>query len=188
MVRFMPSASRTELLAQAGFGSAIIEARPALQDIPSSRVIVGKVISDVTARRQVARYNPLCRLPTSELNESAVSTESAAITTWLSEGHSADPMSLVAAVGKLSRPNFLSWFIRWVVNFYATLTHLDRKAKVVSDFTTAQQELLKYLALAFRARISNLESAVRGPWFFGDQLIALTYAGGFRPKSLLNCL
>ena len=115
--------SRYILHGRAGWGSVLAEAQLEWYGLPFDFVDVGDLFEDPTARRELAKINPLGQVPALILPDGEVMTETAAITLHLADA--AGSHELVPAPHDANRPRFLRWLIFIVTNIYPTFTYGD---------------------------------------------------------------
>lgn len=162
--------AKYRLFGRLGWGSVIVEAQLAGLGLPFEFEAVPDLFRSEQARRNLARHNPLSQLPTLQLPDGSILTESAAITLHLSEATGRD--DFVPAIGHASRPQFLRWLVFFVANIYPTFTYADDPHRFVRDAAAAKE---------FRAAIDEyrchlwrtVEAAAGAPWFLGDRFCAL---------------
>jgi len=161
---------RYRLFGRSGWGSAIVEAQLAALGLPFEYVEVPDLFDSEQARRDLAVYNPLSQVPTLQLPDGTVLTESAAITLHLADATGRD--EFVPVAGHASRPQFLRWLVFLVTNVYPTFTYADDPRRFVRDEPAAQ---------AFATAVDNyrrrlwrvVEAAVGAPCFLGSRFSAL---------------
>lgn len=158
------------LFGRPGWGSVIVEAQLAALGLPFQYEEVPDLFSSEQGRRDLAPYNPLSQVPTLQLPDGSVLTESAAITLHLADATGRD--DFVPRATEQSRPQFLRWLVFLVTNVYPTFTYADDPRRFVRDETAAK---------AFEAAVSEyrrhlwhiVEAAAGSPWFLGDRFSAL---------------
>jgi GST-like protein len=158
------------LFGRPGWGSTIVEAQLAALGLPFEYEEVPDLFSSEQARRNLARYNPLSQVPTLQLPDGSLLTESAAITLHLADTTGRD--DFVPAAAHASRPQFLRWLVFLVANVYPTFTYADDPRRFVRDEMAAK---------AFDAAVDEyryhlwhiVEAAVGAPWFLGPGFSAL---------------
>ena len=162
--------SKYRLFGRRGWGSAIVEAQLAALGVPFDFEEVPDLFESEQGRRDLARVNPLSQVPTLQLPDGSVLTESAAITLHLADATGRD--DFVPPPGDKARPQFLRWLVFLVANVYPTFTYADDPRRFVKDeaaahaFRTAVDEYLGRLWLM-------VESAAGTPWFLGERFSAL---------------
>jgi GST-like protein len=152
-----------------GWGSALAEAMLALCSVDVRVEDVTGFDQPGPVRDRLLRVNPLGQLPTLQLPEGAVMTESAAIALLLSERH--PEASLAPAPGTPLRPAFLRWLIWIAANVYPTFTYGDYPQRWVG----ADAGSFKAAVEVHRQRLwRQLEGAVsEGGWSLGEHVGAL---------------
>ncbi|HEX4597214.1 MAG TPA: glutathione S-transferase family protein [Burkholderiaceae bacterium] len=158
------------LFGRAGWGSVIVEAQLAALGLPFEFEEVPDLFDSEQGRRDLARFNPLSQVPTLQLPDGSVLTESAAITLYLADVTGRD--DFVPAAAHRSRPQFLRWLVFLVANIYPTFTYADDPRRFVRDEGAAK---------AFDAAVGEyrrnlwriVETAAGAPWFLGDRFSAL---------------
>jgi GST-like protein len=158
------------LFGRPGWGSVIVEAQLAALDLPFEYEEVPDLFDSEQARRNLARFNPLSQVPTLQLPDGSVLTESAAITLHLADATGRE--DFVPPASHPSRPQFLRWLVFLVANIYPTFTYADDPRRFVRDETAAK---------AFEASVGEyrrhlwrmVEAAAGAPWFLGDRFSAL---------------
>ena len=158
------------LFGRPGWGSVIVEAQLVALGLPFEYEVVADLFRSEEARRNLARHNPLSQLPTLQLPDGSVLTESAAITLHLADAAGRD--DFVPSVDDACRPQFLRWLVFLVANIYPTFTYADdpqrfvRDAGAAKEFQTAVDE--------YRRRLWQMVEAAGGaPWFLGNRFSAL---------------
>lgn len=158
------------LFGRPGWGSVIVEAQLGALGLPFEFEEVPDLFGSEQARRDLAPYNPLSQVPTLQLPDGSVLTESAAITLHLADATGRD--DFVPAASHASRPQFLRWLVFLVANVYPTFTYADDPRRFVRDeaaakaFDAAVGEYRRHLWLI-------VEAAAGAPWFLGDRFSAL---------------
>jgi len=123
--------------------------------------------------KALAGINPLGQIPTLELPDGTILSESAAIILHLADKVPKFP--LVPSPKAATRPEFLRWLVFLTSALYPTFTYGDVPERWVGQpkdkgagkaLRTSTDEHRKVL-LAF------LETQVRGPWFLGRNMSAL---------------
>ena len=122
------------LFGRKGWGSAIVESQLAWYGLPYRLEEVGDLFASEEARRELARVNPVVQLPTLELPDGTVMTESAAITLHLADVTGSH--DLVPPPGDPARPRFLRWLVFLVANIYPTFTYADDNETVATAAVT----------------------------------------------------
>lgn len=158
------------LYANAGWGSAIVEAQLVWYRLPLRLVEVGDLFESAEARERLLPLNPVAQVPTLVLPDGQVMTESAAITLRLADLSGRD--DLVPGPQAPERAAFLRWLVFLVANVYPTFTYADLPTRFVKDEAAAQAfrgEVDAYAQRLWRA----LEAAAGTPWFLGSRLSAI---------------
>jgi GST-like protein len=158
------------LFGRPGWGSAMIEAQLSALGLAFDYEEVPDLFSSEQGRRSLARYNPLAQVPTLQLPDGSVMTESAAITLHLADATGRD--DFVPAAGYPARPQFLRWLVFLVTNVYPTFTYGDDPQRFVRDETAAKafsDALDDYRIRLWRV----VEPAAGAPWFLGERFSAL---------------
>jgi GST-like protein len=158
------------LFGEPGWGSAIVEAQLDWYGLEYDFERVGDLFKSAASRATLAAVNPLAQIPTLQLSDGTVLTESAAITLYLADLAGED--SLVPNGKDAQRAAFLRWLVFLVANVYPTYTYADDPSRFV-DAEEPQR--------AFKARVSAhaerlyslLEATARSPWFLGERFCAL---------------
>ena len=88
------------------------------------------LLRDSDAASKLAKVNPLAQVPTLEMPDGAVMSESAAITLLLADITGKD--SLVPGATAKERAKFLRWLVFIVANIYPTFTYADDPSRFVS--------------------------------------------------------
>ena len=150
-----------------GCGSTIGEAALAMAKVPYDREEVDYATPS-PARDRLLALNPLGQVPTLVLPDGSVMTESAAIVLHLDETH--PEAGLLPRPGDPRRREALRWMMFVVAAIYPTFTYGDEPSKWVGD---AGPRLRESTDAHRKLMWQQVEGAVRGPWFLGDQLSAL---------------
>jgi len=158
------------LYGRPGWGSAIVEAQLAWLDLPFEFEAVPDLFSSAQGRADLARVNPLAQVPTLQLPDGSVLTESAAITLHLADVTQRE--DLVPAAGAPERPAFLRWLVFLVANLYPTFTYADDPQRFVRDGVAAKA--FEQAVDTYRRRLWTMVEGVAGaPWFLGERFSAL---------------
>lgn len=158
------------LYGEPGWGSAIIEAQLDWYGLDYEFVKVGDLFRDPEAQARVSGLNPVVQVPTLEMPDKSVLTESAAITLLLSEMTGDD--SLVPMPGSDARAAFLRWLVFIVANVYPTYTYADHPPRFVES-EEAQQAFRKAVDEYAIKLYGILEENAGGKWFLGERFSAL---------------
>lgn len=124
------------LFGASGWGSALAEAMLAACDIQPEIEDVDGFDHPGPARDRLVTVNPLAQVPTLQLPDGRIVTESAAIALLLSELYPG--AELAPPPGDLERAFFLRYLIWLVANVYPTFTYSDYPER----FVQAETELL----------------------------------------------
>lgn len=154
-----------------GWGSAIVEAQLAWYGLPFEVRNTGDLFASEDARAALRPLNPVMQVPTLQLPDGRVMTESAAITLHLADLTGRD--DLVPGPLSPERAGFLRWLVFIVANIYPTFTYAD----VPERFVKAGGEA----AAGFRAEVDAyakrlwqaVEAAAGSPWLLGERFTAL---------------
>jgi GST-like protein len=158
------------LFGRPGWGSVIVEAQLAALGLPVEYVEVPNLFESEEGRRDLGRVNPLAQVPTLELPDGSVMTESAAITLHLADATGRD--DFVPPAAHPARPQFLRWLVFLVANVYPTFTYVDDPRRFVADEAAAKA--FEAAVSEYRQRLWQMaESAAGAPWFLGDRFSAL---------------
>ena len=104
-----------------GWGSAIGEVMLTLADIPYQFINVDGFDQPGPQRELLQKLNPLCQVPTLELENGAIMTETAAIALMVLDRCP----DLAPPVGQAERQQFQRLLIWFVANVYPTFTYAD---------------------------------------------------------------
>jgi GST-like protein len=166
----MTDGARWRLWGRPFWGSAIVEAQLDWYGLPFDYEEVDDLFQSAAARAALATVNPLAQVPTLQLPDGRVLTESAAITLHLADATGRD--DLVPPPGAAERPDFLRWLVFLVANVYPTFTYADDPRRFVADEVAAKA--FAEAVDAYRARLWSLAEASAGaPWFLGARFSAL---------------
>jgi GST-like protein len=159
-----------KLFGRPGWGSVIVEAQLDALALPYDYVEMPDLFTSEEGQRALAPLNPLTQVPTLQLPDGSVMTESAAITLHLAEVSGRD--DFVPPPGHPGRPQFLRWLVYLVANVYPTFTYADVPRRFVADETAAKDFVAK--VDAYRCRLwTYVEPAAAAPWFLGERFSAL---------------
>ena len=172
-----------KLFGRAGWGSAIVEAQLAWYGLAFAFEPVGDLFKEPDARARLEKVNPLAQVPTLEMPDGSVMSESAAITLLLADLTGKD--SLVPGPKAPERAKFLRWLVFIVANIYPTFTYADDPARFVS--VNAAREPFRAATDAYAQRLwCQIEREAGSPWFLGGRFSALDIYIGvmtrWRPK------
>ena len=112
-----------------GWGSAISEVMLTLADIPYQFINVDGFDQPGPQRELLQKLNPLCQVPTLELENGAIMTETAAIALMVLDRCS----ELAPPVGQAERQPFQRLLIWFVANVYPTFTYADYAERWAPD-------------------------------------------------------
>lgn len=158
------------LYGKRGWGSALIEAQLAWYRLDYEFRDVGNLFESAEARQKLAEINPIVQVPTLEMADGGIMTESAAITLYLAELAGDD--SLVPAPGSAERRAFLRWLVYIVANIYPTYTYGDEPARFVPG-AAAQTDFRRHVD-DYRERLyAVFEENAAAPWFLGTRFSAI---------------
>jgi GST-like protein len=147
-----------------GWGSAISEVMLTLADIPYRFVNVDGFDTPGPQRDLLEKRNPLCQVPTLELENGAIMTETAAIALMVLDRcpHLAPP------VGDADRAQFQRLLIWLVANVYPTFTYADYPERWAPDAAEQLREnCLDYRKSLWLWLDNHLKAT---PYAFGEQL------------------
>jgi len=150
-----------------GWGSAISEVMLTLADIPYQFINVDGFDKPGPARDLLEKLNPLCQVPTLELENGDIMTETAAIALMIQDRCP----SLAPAVGTPERQQFQRLLIWLVANVYPTFTYADYPERWAPD----APEQLQYNCREYRKSLylwldNHLKAA---PWALGEEISLL---------------
>ena len=153
-----------------GWGSAIVEAQLAWYGLPFEVEPVDDLFKNPEAAARLRKVNPLAQVPTLEMPDGTVMSESAAITLLLADITGSD--SLVPRPGAPERARFLRWLVFLVANIYPTFTYADDPARFVS--VSAARDPFKAATDAYAQRLwRQLDGEAGSPFFLGERFSAL---------------
>jgi GST-like protein len=158
------------LYGQPGWGSAIVEAQLDWYGIDYEFEATGSLWKSAEARDRLSQKNPIVQVPTLEMDDGSIMTESAAITLLLAEMTGND--SLVPSPGSDERARFLRWLIFIVANVYPTYTYGDEPARFVAE-KDAQDGYERAVRAWGERMYSVLEDHASQPWFLGERFSAI---------------
>jgi len=172
-----------KLWGRAGWGSTIVEAQLVWYGLPYIFEPVEDLFRMPDAAAKLAKVNPLAQVPTLEMPDGSVMSESAAITLLLADITGKE--SLVPPASARERAKFLRWLVFIVANIYPTFTYADDPARFVS--VNAARDPFRAATDAYAQRLwKQIEGEAGSPWFLGERFSALDiYAGvmtRWRPK------
>ena len=159
-----------KLWGRAGWGSAIVEAQLVWYGLPFTFEPVEDLFRTPDAAAKLKKVNPLAQVPTLEMADGSVMSESAAITLLLADITGKE--SLVPPADAGERARFLRWLVFIVANIYPTFTYADDPARFVS--VNAARDPFRAATDAYAQRLwRQVESAAGNPWFLGERFSAL---------------
>ncbi len=147
-----------------GWGSAISEIMLTMVGQPYQFIDVEGFDAPGPQRDSLLQRNPLCQVPTLELDDGEILTESAAIALWLLDSYP----DFAPPVGSPQRQQFWRLLVWLVANVYPTFTYGDYPQRWVTDNPQAltastdrhRETLLRWL----ETQLSD------GPYSFGERL------------------
>ena len=158
------------LWGRAGWGSSLVEAQLAWYGLPFTFEAVEDLFRTPDADAKLKKVNPLAQVPTLEMPDGSVMSESAAITILLADVTGKD--SLVPTGAGSERAAFLRWLVFIVANIYPTFTYADDPARFVS--VNAARDPFRAATDAYALRLwRQVETAAKAPWFLGERFSAL---------------
>lgn len=166
----MATDQKPALFGARGGGSAIIEALFVLSD---QNYEIEYLDWDTlhTPGGRLATVNPLREIPTLQLADGTILTESAAICLWL--GDTKPACSLIPAQGNPVRPAFLRYLVWLVATIYPTFTFSDHPERHIAD-TSSAEELRNAMGKRREMLWRQLEDQLTDTeWLLGDQMTVL---------------
>lgn len=150
-----------------GWGSAIAELMLTLADVPYHFENVEGFDKPGPMQDRLLRLNPLCQVPTLQLDDGSVMTESAAIALMILDIRP----ELAPPQGTPERQQFWRLLIWLVANVYPTFTYADYPERFVSQ----APEQLREQVIHHRKRLYVwLDQQLKAmPYAFGEQLTLL---------------
>ncbi|HIE5389942.1 TPA: glutathione S-transferase family protein [Enterobacter cancerogenus] len=147
-----------------GWGSAISEVMLTLADIPYQFINVDGFDRPGPVRERLQKLNPLCQVPTLELENGTIMSETAAIGLMVLDRCP----DLAPPVGQAERQQFQRLLVWLVANVYPTFTYADYPARWAPD----APEQLKQHCLEYRQSLYLwLDGQVKAaPFALGEQL------------------
>lgn len=172
-----------KLWGRAGWGSTIVEAQLVWYGLPYTFEPVEDLFRTPDADAKLKKVNPLAQVPTLEMPDGGVMSESAAITLLLADITGKD--SLVPPPAAKERGKFLRWLVFIVANIYPTFTYADDPSRFVS--VSAARDPFRAATDAYAQRLwRQIEREAGSPWFLGERFSALDIYIGimtrWRPK------
>lgn len=147
-----------------GWGSAISEIMLTMAGEPYQFINVEGFDEPGPQRDRLQALNPLCQVPTLELDDGQILTESAAIALWLLDRHP----QFAPEPGTPERQQFWRLLIWLVANVYPTFTYGDYPARWVTENPQALTDSTnRYRESLWRWLETQLHHA---PYTFGEQL------------------
>ena len=147
-----------------GWGSAISEVMLTLADIPYRYINVNGFDTPGPQRDLLEKLNPLCQVPTLELENGTIMSETAAIALMVLDRCP----DLASSVGQPERQQFQRLLIWLVANVYPTFTYADYPDRWVPDAPDQlRQNCLEYRKFLYLWLDNHLQAA---PFTFGEQL------------------
>lgn len=150
-----------------GWGSAISELMLTLADIPYQFENVEGFDSPGHRQEKLLKLNPLCQVPTLQLDDGSIMTESAAIALMILDKHP----QLAPPHDSPERNQFWRLLVWLVANVYPTFTYADYPERFVPD----APEQLREHCMAYRKSLYVwLDQQLKAtPYAFGEQLTLL---------------
>jgi GST-like protein len=150
-----------------GWGSAISELMLTLADIPYQFENVEGFDSPGHHQEKLLKLNPLCQVPTLQLDDGSIMTESAAIALMILDKHP----QLASPHDSPERNQFWRLLVWLVANVYPTFTYADYPERFVPD----APEQLREHCMAYRKSLYVwLDQQLKAtPYAFGEQLTLL---------------
>ena len=172
-----------KLWGRAGWGSTIVEAQLVWYRLPYTFEAVEDLFRTPGAADKLTKVNPLAQVPTLEMPDGTIMSESAAITLLLADITGDD--SLVPPPNSRERGQFLRWLVFIVANIYPTFTYADDPSRFVS--VNAARDPFRAATDAYAQRLwRQIENEAGSPWFLGERFSALDIYLGimtrWRPK------
>ena len=150
-----------------GWGSAISEVMLTLADIPYQFINVDGFDKPGETRELLEKLNPLCQVPTLELENGVVMTETAAIALMIQDRCP----SLAPAVGTPERQQFQRLLIWLVANVYPTFTYADYPERWAPDAPDRLQHSCREYRKSLYLWLDNHLKAA--PWALGEEISLL---------------
>ncbi|APG18126.1 glutathione S-transferase [Kosakonia radicincitans DSM 16656] len=150
-----------------GWGSALSEVMLTLAEIPYRFVNVDGFDQPGARQEMLKKLNPLGQVPTLQLDDGSIMTESAAVALMILDQRP----DLAPPVGTPERQQFWRLLVWLVANVYPTFTYADYPERWASDAPEQLQENCK----AYRKSLYLwLESQLKAaPYAFGESLTLL---------------
>ncbi len=153
-----------------GWGSALIEAQAAEYGLALDLIALDHPATGEQAQADSAELNALGQVPTMQLSDGSVMTESAAITLFLAARQDSD--LLVPRPQAPEYAAFLRWLIWLVANVYPCVSYYAHPERLVADPVEArglQARLLERMEAQWR----QVDAEAGTPWFLGERFSAL---------------
>ncbi|WP_039054735.1 glutathione S-transferase family protein [Enterobacter sp. Bisph1] len=150
-----------------GWGSAISEVMLTLAEIPYQFVDVDGFDKPGPQQDRLRKLNPLCQVPTLEMDDGSVMTESAAVALMILDARP----DLAPAAGSHQRQQFYRLLVWLVANVYPTFTYADYPQRFAPD---AADQLVENCQKYRKTLYLWLETQLQAtPYAFGEQLTLL---------------
>lgn len=147
-----------------GWGSAISEVMLTLADIPYQFINVDGFDKPGATRELLEKLNPLCQVPTVELENGEIMTETAAIALMILDRCP----DLAPPIGSRERQQFQRMLIWLVANVYPTFTYADYPERWTPDAPEQlQQNCREYRKSLYLWLDNHLKAS---PYAFGAQI------------------
>ncbi|WP_337015004.1 glutathione S-transferase family protein [Leclercia sp. AS011] len=147
-----------------GWGSAISEVMLTLADIPYQFINVDGFDKPGATRELLEKLNPLCQVPTVELENGEIMTETAAIALMILDRCP----DLAPPIGSRERQQFQRLLIWLVANVYPTFTYADYPERWTPDAPEQlQQNCREYRKSLYLWLDNHLKAS---PYAFGAQI------------------
>ncbi len=147
-----------------GWGSAISEVMLTLADIPYQFINVDGFDKPGETRELLEKLNPLCQVPTLELENGEIMTETAAIALLVLDRCP----DLAPPVGHADRQQFQRLLIWLVANVYPTFTYADYPERWAPDASEQLQQSCREYRKSLYLWLDNHLKAT--PYTFGEQI------------------
>lgn len=153
-----------------GWRSALVEVQAAEYGIALDLIALDDPVTGKEARAEWARINPLQQLPTMQLDDGQVMSESAAITLWLADHAQSD--LLVPRTDTPEYPGFLRWLIWMAASVCPCATFHNLAGELVNDPIEARG-LKTHLVERMQSFWLQVADEAGTPWFLGDRFSAI---------------
>ncbi|WP_312078166.1 glutathione S-transferase family protein [Leclercia sp.] len=147
-----------------GWGSAISEVMLTLADIPYQFINVDGFDKPGETRELLEKLNPLCQVPTLELENGEIMTETAAIALMILDRRP----DLAPPLGSSERQQFQRLLIWLVANVYPTFTYADYPERWAPDAPEQLQHNCREYRKSLYLWLDNHLKAT--PYAFGEQI------------------